>query len=254
MRPAQSYIVWFSQRTGSTVFCRALEDTGIAGKPNELLNVQAPYDLLTEFGVSSYRAAQEKLWELGSTPNAVFGLNVSMHEPHNTAITQQLAKFDGCPCVKMPRLRIWENVFPNCRHIFMTRRNKVRLAVSWWKAIKSGQFHSYPGAKEGNKCTSADYSFEAIRHLMLDADMREAGMQELFTEAGVTPFTVVYEDFIANYEHTIRAVLDFLEIPERAGVSIPPPYYSRLADALSEEWTERFRKELQSDWQIRGWD
>ena len=37
MKPRLSYTIWFSQRTGSTVLCKALESTGIAGKPNEWL-------------------------------------------------------------------------------------------------------------------------------------------------------------------------------------------------------------------------
>ncbi|WP_342799609.1 Stf0 family sulfotransferase [Hyella patelloides] len=33
--PKLSYTIWFSQRTGSTLLCRALESTGIAGNPSE---------------------------------------------------------------------------------------------------------------------------------------------------------------------------------------------------------------------------
>ncbi len=35
MRPVKSYAIWFSQRTGSTLLCKTLESTGIAGKPEE---------------------------------------------------------------------------------------------------------------------------------------------------------------------------------------------------------------------------
>lgn len=88
---------------------------------------------------------------------------------------------------------------------------------------------------------------------MLDADMREAGIQEFFSEAGIVPLTVVYEDFVADFEATVRRVLDFLEIPGRDSVDIPPMRLQKLADDTSEEWVQRFRRELQSDWKYKGW-
>ena len=129
----------------------------------------------------------------------------------------------------------------------------MRLAVSWWKAIKSGEFHRPVDTAGVESLGSDEYVFDAIRHLVLDADMREAGIQEFFIEAGIVPLTIVYEDFVAEYEMTIRRVLDFLEIPGRETVVIPPLYYEKLADELSEEWVQRFRRELQADWQYRGW-
>ncbi len=253
MEPKLSYIIWFSQRTGSTVLCKALEDTGIAGRPDEWLHEYETYDLLTKYEAADYASLQAKLWEAGSTPNGVFGLKLSMCEPHNTRMTEHFRKFPGCPQSDIPRARIWEHAFPNCRHIFMTRRNKVRLAVSWWKAIKSGEFHRPVDTAGVESLGSDEYVFDAIRHLVLDADMREAGIQEFFIEAGIVPLTIVYEDFVAEYEMTIRRVLDFLEIPGRETVVIPPLYYEKLADELSEEWVQRFRRELQADWQYRGW-
>ena len=82
--------------------------------------------------------------------------------------------------------------------------------------------------------------------------MREAGIQEFYSEAGITPLTVVYEDFINEYEKTVRVVLDFLGL-DLAHVNISHPYYARLADEISEQWAERFRDELQKGWQNKGW-
>ena len=82
MRPTLSYIVWTSQRTGSTLLCKALELTGIAGKPNELLTVGEPFDLFKMHEVDTLEALQRKLWELGTTSNGVFGLKLGIIEPH----------------------------------------------------------------------------------------------------------------------------------------------------------------------------
>lgn len=134
----------------------------------------------------------------------------------------------------------------------MTRRNKVRLAVSWWKAIRTEEWHRLSGASPRAVDLRDAYSFAAIHQLFRECAMREAGIQEFFTEGNIVPLTIVYEDFIQQYERTVRSVLDFLEL-DPASIEIPPPPLARTADTTSEEWIQRFREELQRDWPNRGW-
>ncbi|HSL31890.1 MAG TPA: Stf0 family sulfotransferase [Anaerolineales bacterium] len=250
MKPTLSYTIWFSQRTGSTLLCKALESIRIAGNPGEwLLNL-----FKTEYSnaIEDPAQLQQALWKLGSTPNRIFGLKHSFHEPHFSQLLETFRKFPGCPPQEENRAKIWENAFPNHRHIFMTRRNKVRLAVSWWRAIKTQEWHRQPGA--GTKSYDADsgYSFDAIHHLYRECSMREAGIQEFFSEGKVVPLTLVYEDFVQEYEKTVRKILDFLGM-ETGHLDIPAPALARTADHVSEEWVQRFRAELQVGWTHQGW-
>lgn len=250
MKPQLSYTIWFSQRTGSTLLYRALESTGIAGIPREWFNCKP--DLLTDFHKPNHAELQEYLWKLGSTPNGVFGISHSYHEPHFSQLTETLRKFPACPPAETSRTAIWKHVFPNHRHIFMTRRNKIRLAVSWWKAIQTGEWHLLLNESRKSTDLSNAYSFDAINHLYNECSMREAGIQEFFTEGGISPLNIFYEDFVQNYEQTIRSILDYLELDSQS-VSIAPPALTQLADAVSEEWAQRFREERQEGWQNRGW-
>jgi LPS sulfotransferase NodH len=249
MIPRLSYTIWFSQRTGSTLLCKALEATEIAGKPNEWL---LPSNLLEHYALNTYSELQAHLWQMGSTTNGVFGLKYSWSEPHFSRTLETLRNFPHCPPNAGPRALTWEHAFPHSRHIFMTRRNKVRLAVSWWKAIKTQEWHRAQGTAASPADLSEAYSFEAIDHLYCESTMREAGIQEFFSEAHIVPLTVVYEDFIQAYEETVRRVLAYLELSSTP-VTIASPYYARLADDISETWVERFRKERQRGWSNRGW-
>lgn len=163
---------------------------------------------------------------------------------------------------------VWQAFYPNAKHVFMTRRNKVRLAVSWWRAIKSDEWHrfsndlrmDYQGGLHTEPSPAmkvadlrAQYDCDTIEHLFVESNMREAAIQEEFEATGIVPFTVVYEDLIAAYEPTVRAVLDFLEIPERAGIEIPSPALEKIADDVSEQWTQRFRGERQARWNAPAW-
>jgi trehalose 2-sulfotransferase len=245
MKPKLCYTIWFSQRTGSSLLCKALEETGVAGKPNEwLLNLlERPRENVD---------IQQQVWKMGGTVNGIFGLKYSFYEPHFSQLLETFRTFPDCPPDEKNRVRIWEHAFPNHRHIFMTRRNKVRLAVSWWKAIQSQRWHLLPGAFPQTVDLTEAYSFDAINHLYCECAMREAGIQEIFSEGNIAPLTIVYEDFIQEYEKTVRKVLNFLDL-DAIRIEIPPPHFVPTADALSEEWVQRFRRERQEGWVNRGW-
>jgi LPS sulfotransferase NodH len=247
MEPKLSYTFWFTQRTGSTLLCKALEATQIAGMPHEWL-----YTWIGDHQVKSPAELQKRLWQNGSTVNGVFGLKHSFHEPHFTQLIETFRQFPTCPAKQNNRVKIWESALPNHRHIFMTRRNKVRLAVSWWKAIKTAEWHRLPGVSPKTMGLTDTYSFDAIHHLYCECSMREAGIQEFFSEGEIVPLTIVYEDFIQEYEKTVRRVLAFLGL-DTISLNISPPSLAQTADNISEEWTQRFREELQKGWNHRGW-
>jgi LPS sulfotransferase NodH len=247
MKPRLSYTIWFSQRTGSTLLCKALQALGMAGNPGEwLLNLPERSHLNANVDL------QEQLWKMGSTANGIFGLKYSFHEPHFSETLDIFRTFRTCPQHETNRARLWEYALPNHKHIYMTRRNKVRLAVSWWRAIKTEEWHRLSGVPPRSVDLTGGYSFDAIHHLYRECSMREAGIQEFLLEGNIVPLTIVYEDFIQEYEKTVRKVLEFLAL-DATDVEISPPALARTADDTAEEWIQRFRDELQSEWKDRGW-
>nr|MBS1249400.1 Trehalose 2-sulfotransferase [Chloroflexota bacterium] len=252
LKPRLSYTIWFTQRTGSTLLSRALELTGVAGIPNEWLNNAGEQDLVEFYDFSNPSDLQEHLWEIGSTSNGIFGVKVSYYEPFISRVLATFRRFPGCPQVKYPRPEIWHHAFPNCRHIYMTRRNKVRLAVSWWKAAQTQEWHREKDATPNSENKKVEYHYDAINHLYNESSMREAGIQEFFSEAGIVPLSIFYEDLIQEYETTVKRVLAYIDL-ESEKIEIPAPYYEKLADEVSDEWVQRFREERQKEWPNIGW-
>lgn len=247
-QPSRSYVIWFSQRTGSTLLTAALTGTGVAGRPTEALNDHDPETLTL--------AELHLIWQNNTTPNGVFGLKYGPQRDGLAAWTQCFRRVLNLPD-QLSAADVWAETFPSCRHLFVTRRNKVRLAVSWWRAIQSGEWHRPQGQGPSRSVLDqrADledkYSFEALHHLFVEASLREALIEEFFADAGLHPMTVVYEDFIRDYEGTVRSVLGFL------GLDVPkiilPQALERLADDVSEAWVQRFRLEQQADWTTPAW-
>jgi trehalose 2-sulfotransferase len=96
--PKLSYTIWFSQRTGSTLLCKALQSTGVAGQPGEWLNCYtlSDFNLLDKYQLSNYAELQQKLWQLGTTPNGVFGVKTTACEPTFSSILDTFKQFPGC--------------------------------------------------------------------------------------------------------------------------------------------------------------
>lgn len=254
MKPRISFTIWFSQRNGSSLLCEGLTSTGVAGKPGEHFLGPANTSLLDFYKAKGYKELQQKIWQRGMTVNGVFGMKIQAPKKNKDSTINQLAKFPGLHEPNPTNHKVWENAFPNGKHIFLTRRNKVRQAVSWWKAIVTEEWHRENGKVRPYSISDIKdkYNFAAIRHLLIEATFLENRIQDFLDEGNIVPLTIVYEDFIKQYEKTIRSIIDFLEITETT-YSVGKPNYEQLADEVSEEWIERFRDEMQTGWEKRIW-
>ena len=253
MTPKISYTVWFSQRNGSSLLCEALKATGVAGKPGELFLIPDGVTLLDFYQAKNYPELQQKIWNAGMTTNGVFGVKVNAPRKENDWLIGELRNMSGTKATHPTNFAVWENSFPHGKHLFLTRRNKVRQAVSWWKAIVTQEWHRERGSEKQYVAHDIRdrYDFGAIKHLLLESSVLESKIQAFLEEGGVVPLTIVYEDFIKEYEGTIQRVIDFLGIADDYQVS--QPHYEQLADEVSEEWVDRFRQEIQSGWPAVKW-
>lgn len=246
MKPIKSYRIWFTQRSGSTLLCKALESSDIAGKPGEFFTLMGEEKSLCEkHKVSTYEALKQTLWKLGTTSNGVFGLKYAMHNARYLKLFNEVLQLQGYTGTSHEE--VWKDIFPNCKHIFLTRRNKVRQIVSWWKAIQDQIWHLEHDKHHRNDETFYEerYDVAALTHLFKENVLMECAMQEYFSQYNIIPFVVVYEDFVSDYEKTIKNIISFLEINETK-LNVGKPFYSKTSDEDSEKWVERFRKDIQS--------
>jgi LPS sulfotransferase NodH len=84
------------------------------------------------------------------------------------------------------------------------------------------------------------FDFEAIDNWLQAILQHEAAWQHYFAEWGVTPFTVVYENFTTAYEATVFDILCYLHIPAPDGLVFGKRELQKQANALSEEWVQRY--------------
>ena len=203
-------------------------------------------DLLTDglpcwghgkLGATDGGSLREAFWREGTTQNGVLGLKYGMSpELHNELIATMCATL-GTHDTHAAR----ESFFPNCHHFVMTRRDKVRLAVSWWKLVKTQQGHIKPGEAQV-ALSDDDYSYRAIKHLIGECREREDAIWSQLSKWQVTPEVIVYEDIAATFQATVRRVMDVLNL-DYSSIVIPEPAFERTADVLCERRVERFHEQ-----------
>ena len=251
VRPQKSYFICTTARSGSSLFCNALCGTGMAGNPDEYFgeNDQPAWD--KKWGPpSSYSEHLDRVFREATTPNGVCGVKVFIVEGYQDEylydFTRKAAEFPQYKGRGLSAAELVADIFPDLHYIWLTRRNKVRQAVSFSKALQTKVWMTYR-LRENKEPQLAVYDFQKIRKYLHHLVLQEARWQEYFTAAGVKPLTVVYEDFVQEYRPTLQRVLAFLgmELPE----DFRPlkPFLVKQADEESERWVQRYYKDS-GDW------
>lgn len=262
IQPEQSYILWFTQRVGSTLLAQALEDTGVAGRPREWLNAAGMAEVMKNHGAATAHELRQQLWRVATTSNGVLAIKYGMVPKLHGELTELMLSVnpDALPEGAHRSYEAWAGFFPDCRHCFLTRRNKVLLAVSWWRAIQSGQWHrpnradisaGMPEPKSPGSLID-QYDFHAIRHLLGECIAREDAIRRQLKAWAIEPLTIVYEDLVDQFEATVRSVLELLRLPKAHTMTIQPPAFERLADEVNDAWCERFVADRRREAATRG--
>ena len=243
----KSYRIWTAPRTGHTLLARLLNDTGVVGTPGEHLTLHNENSLAEKYGVSTYDEMVQAIQFACSGGSSVGGCKIDSHKDRHNALKEELLHLKGID-TQNEESDLWSDIFPNSKEIFLTRRNKVRQAISWWKAIQDNEWHITAGGKRKTDPSfyEGKYDSNAILHLWKESMLREANMQDYFTKYGLKPLTLVYEDYTKDLEGTLKLLMDFLEIED--AYTFPEMQYQKTADGISEKWVDRFKSELQKGW------
>jgi trehalose 2-sulfotransferase len=245
MSTNKSYFICFSVRSGSSLLCQLLVDTQLAGKPQEHFYHGISPDNPKGDEIPDYQSFITQTLMENTTPNGVFGTKIGGGVWHD--FVPRIQSIEGM--ANKPLDVALKELFPNLRYIWLTRRNKVRQAVSHWMAIQSGRWHS-PDAISN---PLPEYNYDAIDYLLQEIVIREAVWADYFSQYHITPHVIVYEDYIQDLEGTTRNILDFLDIEIPAKFHVPLPQFRKTANDLTEDWVQRYRNEKQQDWWAKFW-
>ena len=274
MAPTRSYLVCATPRSGSTLLCQLLDETGVAGHPEEYFEAlrhsglpRQPHEYfdrdrhaniverLAFREMPDRPATPNELWvnesydrylawalNEGTTPNGVFGAKLMWGYLGDFA--QLLRGIDGLAGRPVPELL--ERVFPELRYVRITRRDKVRQAVSLWRAVQTQAWRQEAGDGNGNRASEPTFSFRAINYLVRLLTAHDASWDAYFLGLGHQPLTITYEELAEAHEPVVRRVLAHLGIAAPSDLAVEAPRLTVQADDLSERWVERIHEHLEA--------
>jgi LPS sulfotransferase NodH len=240
-----SYLVCATQRSGSTLLCELLKGTGVAGCPEEFFEAvhatgrpPTPRDYGIDLdakpgpvpsyssleGIDDYARHIERTLELGTTPNGVFGAKVMFSQLADIA---ELAA----------PLTFPDFLGEEPRYVRVTRTDRASQAVSLWTAL---QTQAWAAAHERPEDV-AHYDFESIDKLAAWFDEQERGWDRYLEKRD--PLELTYDEIAGDLKDAVRRVLVHLDLDPTPADSVEPPM-ERQADERSQEWVDRYRREV----------
>ncbi len=148
-----------------------------------------------------------------------------------------------------PLPELLARAFPGLRYVQITRRDKVRQAVSLWKAVQTQSWQREAGSEAGaedGRMPEPVFSFRAINYLMRQLTAHDASWDAYFLGLGYEPLKVTYEELAESTDAVVRSVLDHLGIAAPPDLQIGAPRLSVQADEVSELWVARVLEHLEA--------
>jgi LPS sulfotransferase NodH len=163
-----------------------------------------------------------------------WGIKVSANDSNGRGFDYFFQKLNSLSSKKNTLIKCLTDNFGEVKFIWLTRRNKVRQALSRWKAINTETWHSkYEKDLKSNK--NQKPSIEELRQFVMQLVIDDSYWEEFFTQNMIDPLTVVYEDFINQPEKTLNSIYDYLDIDKKERSSFENFQYKKMASCSDEE-------------------
>lgn len=245
-----SYVICTSPRSGSTLLCKLLAATGVAGNPGSYFHEPSLSDWLSYFDLATGPSATERdvLAEIfraaiskGSLNTGMFGLRLQRHS--FDFFTEKLAVLHPEFSRDTQRLQA---AFGRTLFVHLTRRDKVEQAVSHVKAEQTGLWHAAPDGTELERSSPPKtplYDADKIRARYDELTAYDRDWEDWFATEEISPLRLTYEALSQDPIETLCLTLDALGLERKAAAGVEPSV-AKLADGTSREWVARFRFEL----------
>ena len=212
------YIICTQPRTGSHLL-RALLRQQRCGNPDELIQ-----QLRTE-----HVKDLDSLYKKGILGD-VFGMTV--HQLHFLSGLKILREHTGMQ--KESDFTLLNTLFPNVKFIYLYRRDKVKQAISYVKAHRTGHY-TFKGDTQFGA-----YSESEITKFMEYICRSEAKWLNFFDKYQIKHYDITYESLCSDPIESVRGILNSLGVESPLGKINERLLPTRQYDEISEIWYKKY--------------
>ena len=227
-----TYMICTVQRSGSLLLCETLTDTEVCGSPpgrHFLLGVDE--DSSPEHFRDQLTSSRNQI----TSPNGIAGFRMFWNGLPGFVSRVREAYDTEAPNDH----EVLQSVFNEIGYLWLRRNNKVRQAVSFWRATTGREQFRYPKDSEIPVNTPA-FDFDRVDFFVRLVTQQEEDWRRWFSANNVVPFEVSYELLAANRHGTLESVLDFLGVESRPRCPLPEPRVIQQADEHTERYVQMY--------------
>ncbi|NNF77575.1 MAG: sulfotransferase [Rhizobiales bacterium] len=244
-----AYVICTSPRSGSTLLCKLLAATGVAGKPGSYFHDGSVAAWLGYYDLTPDEAATERevLADIfaaaiaeGSAGTGMFGLRLQRHS--FDFFSRKLALLHPDHPTERER---FQAAFGRTAFVHLTRRDKIEQAVSCVKAQQTGLWHAAPDGTELERLSAPQapaYAPDEISACVEEMTAYDHQWESWFEAQSLQPLRITYEALSAAPGETLKCVLQHLGLNRETARGVEPGV-AKLADEISKDWVARFRSE-----------
>ena len=217
----RGFAICTAPRSGSNFLSQLLSSTGELGRPLEYFNGPGR----RYFDDPDYpddRGMQiDRILTMGATSNGIYGLKIFAHQ------------YDWIEGQTQ-----WTSMLPNLRFIFLRRRDMLGQAISWARALQTGQY------RHGQMSTGeAEFDGEAILGRLRAIATEYARWEMYFARNEIAALRFVYEEIVDAPQQAIDGVAGLFDLhPVRIDSRQVSVIVQR--DEITESWRKRFAEEF----------
>jgi LPS sulfotransferase NodH len=235
-------IIATTPRTGGHFLCELLTETGICGRPSEYI-LNAAKNVWREMRGFESRAEYIVHYTLtGWSGNGIFGAKLTWNQ-----FCEMTDDFSGrSRLTSIDRALTIERAFGGCRYIFLRRRDKLRQAISYHRALCTGRWSSLKAGKIAGRFDPdavEAYDHDSLDQLIAAIVKAEGDWLEYFRETGIAHLTIFYEDLAVDKIGVVRGILSHVGIEDDWNGACEGKLHQQ-SDSKTEEWVRRYRRGL----------
>jgi LPS sulfotransferase NodH len=230
-RPRRSIVICGAPRSGSAFLCEALNNTGLAGRPAYPSSFSFDVPRAEGLTPAAHLERINMMIEERCSPNGVFAAAFSL-ERWQELVRALAGGDDGTGVDSL------DEALPMTSFIWVRRRDTLRQAMSWVRAMQTGMWRLTPDLAT-LPMPRARFDAAAIRARWSEIDAYDLRWREVFASLKQTPIVVWYEDLARDYEGTATRMLASLKIPVPRPLVFGERRLMRQADDVTDAWVRR---------------
>lgn len=240
MRPEKSLIICTLPRSGSYMLCDGLTQTEAIGYTAEYFSIahRTYYDrLIGAQRAADYNIVFDYILRMGTTSNGVFSAKILYHQL--ATLKENFSRSNSY--MDLRPMQIIDRLVANPHYIYLVRRDKLRQAISYHRAIHTGIWWEFNESKTKD-APGLVYDHAALVFWIKVMTAWEAAWVRELAQLGRPLLTLDYNEIVADYGGAMARVHDLLGLRIDPKVLEIRPLLKKQSDASTDEWVERFKR------------